>query len=345
MLQRAVEKKRLLEEARLLRERLDHKYSLDNLVGESPGMLSAFKTVRQVARLQRLGAAARGERHRQGAGRAGAPPEQPAAGEAVRARGLRGAPGDAARERALRPREGLVHRRALQPRRTLRGRRRRHAVPRRDRRHLADGPGQAAALPPGARVRARRRQPDVQGRRADRRRDAPRPREEARGRRVPRGPLLPPQRDRADDPAAAGARRRRAAARAALPAEVRGGQRQEPLASRDEALALLLQHGWPGNVRELENAIERAVVLADSSRADAGPLPDPAARGRARERARRPWRAGSRSPAARSHGSSARRSCARSRPWAAAPPGPRRCSTSARARSSTSSRSTSSKAR
>jgi len=31
----------------------------------------------------------------------------------------------------------------------------------------------------------------------------------------------------------------------------------------DEALALLLKHRWPGNVRELENAIERAVVLAD----------------------------------------------------------------------------------
>jgi two-component system NtrC family response regulator/two-component system response regulator HydG len=49
VLQRAVEKKRLLEEARLLRERLDHKYSLDNLVGESTGMLAAFKTIRQVA--------------------------------------------------------------------------------------------------------------------------------------------------------------------------------------------------------------------------------------------------------------------------------------------------------
>ncbi|HEY7924497.1 MAG TPA: response regulator, partial [Vicinamibacteria bacterium] len=49
MLQRTVEKKRLLEEASLLRERLDHKYNLDNLVGESPGMLAAFKTIRQVA--------------------------------------------------------------------------------------------------------------------------------------------------------------------------------------------------------------------------------------------------------------------------------------------------------
>jgi two-component system NtrC family response regulator/two-component system response regulator HydG len=49
ILQRAVERKRLLEEARLLRERLDQKYNLENLVGESPGMLAAFKTIRQVA--------------------------------------------------------------------------------------------------------------------------------------------------------------------------------------------------------------------------------------------------------------------------------------------------------
>lgn len=30
-----------------------------------------------------------------------------------------------------------------------------------------------------------------------------------------------------------------------------------------DAMSLLLKHGWPGNVRELENAIERAVVLAE----------------------------------------------------------------------------------
>ncbi|MEO8358988.1 MAG: sigma-54 dependent transcriptional regulator [Vicinamibacteria bacterium] len=49
VLQRTMEKKHLFEESRLLRERLDRKYSLDNLVGESAAMLSAFKTVRQVA--------------------------------------------------------------------------------------------------------------------------------------------------------------------------------------------------------------------------------------------------------------------------------------------------------
>jgi two-component system NtrC family response regulator/two-component system response regulator HydG len=49
VLQRTVEKKRLLEETRSLRERLDQKYRFDNLVGESPEMLAVFKTIRQVA--------------------------------------------------------------------------------------------------------------------------------------------------------------------------------------------------------------------------------------------------------------------------------------------------------
>ena len=49
VLQRVLEKKRLLEETRVLRERVDQKYRFDNLVGESPEMLAAFKTVQQVA--------------------------------------------------------------------------------------------------------------------------------------------------------------------------------------------------------------------------------------------------------------------------------------------------------
>jgi two-component system NtrC family response regulator/two-component system response regulator HydG len=49
VLQRAIEKKALREETRNLRERLEEKYNFDSLVGESPDMLAAFKTVRQVA--------------------------------------------------------------------------------------------------------------------------------------------------------------------------------------------------------------------------------------------------------------------------------------------------------
>jgi two-component system NtrC family response regulator/two-component system response regulator HydG len=49
ILQKTLEKKRLLEEARSLRERVSQKYKFENLVGESPEMLAAFKTVKQVA--------------------------------------------------------------------------------------------------------------------------------------------------------------------------------------------------------------------------------------------------------------------------------------------------------
>jgi two-component system NtrC family response regulator/two-component system response regulator HydG len=49
VLQKVIEKKQLLDETRVLRERLDHKYRLENLVGESPEMLAVFKTIRQVA--------------------------------------------------------------------------------------------------------------------------------------------------------------------------------------------------------------------------------------------------------------------------------------------------------
>jgi two-component system NtrC family response regulator/two-component system response regulator HydG len=49
VLQKVIEKKRLLEEAHNLRERLSDKYNLDNLVGQSPEMLAAFKTVKQIA--------------------------------------------------------------------------------------------------------------------------------------------------------------------------------------------------------------------------------------------------------------------------------------------------------
>jgi DNA-binding NtrC family response regulator len=41
----------------------------------------------------------------------------------------------------------------------------------------------------------------------------------------------------------------------------------------DEALAALVAHPWPGNVRELENAIERAVVLCDAARVEPRHLP------------------------------------------------------------------------
>ena len=49
------------------------------------------------------------------------------------------------------------------------------------------------------------------------------------------------------------------------------GKRIESIA--DDALRALSAYAWPGNVRELENAIERAVVLCDSARIEARHLP------------------------------------------------------------------------
>ncbi len=49
VVERTIEKKRLIEETRQLRERVADKYRFENMLGESPGMLHAFKAIRQVA--------------------------------------------------------------------------------------------------------------------------------------------------------------------------------------------------------------------------------------------------------------------------------------------------------
>ena len=86
------------------------------------------------------------------------------------------------RERAVRARQGRLHRRDRQARRAVRARRRRHHPPRRDRRAAARGPGQAAARPAGAGVRAGRQQPHRSRRRPRDRRDEPQPRSTPSGR-------------------------------------------------------------------------------------------------------------------------------------------------------------------
>ena len=99
------------------------------------------------------------------------------------------------------------------PRGQVRGGRRRHAVPRRGRRHAAGDAGQVPARPAGARVRAGRRQHRHPRRRAGRRRHQPGPRGGGARRTLPRGPLLPPARRRADHSAARRAPRGHPAAR------------------------------------------------------------------------------------------------------------------------------------
>ena len=106
-----------------------------------------------------LRAGARRERHRQGAGgardpRALAPRASDRSCRSTAARSPRGAG-----VRAVRPREGRVHRRRRRQARPHRAGRRRHALPRRDRRHGARQPGEAAARAGDGHVLPRRRHP------------------------------------------------------------------------------------------------------------------------------------------------------------------------------------------
>ena len=49
VVERALERKSLLAETGVLRQRLEQKYRFDDLVGESPQMLAVLKSVRQIA--------------------------------------------------------------------------------------------------------------------------------------------------------------------------------------------------------------------------------------------------------------------------------------------------------
>ena len=126
-----------LAEARSLRERLEHEYRLDNLVGESPEMLSVFKTIRQVAPRRRrcllLGESGTGKElfaqalHQNSRGATS--PSSRSTARRCRRRSSRAS--SSATRRARSPG------RRLHARGPLRARRRGHPLPRRDRRHHA----------------------------------------------------------------------------------------------------------------------------------------------------------------------------------------------------------------
>ena len=101
----------------------------------------------------------RRDRYRQGVDRARDPRDQPALGAPDDQGELRRHLPEPCRERAVRPRARRLHRRGSTQGRPLRARRRRDALPRRDRRAPRGRPGQAAPRSPGAGVRAGRRRP------------------------------------------------------------------------------------------------------------------------------------------------------------------------------------------
>ena len=137
-----------------------------------------------------------------------------------------------------------------------------HAVSRRDRRFSTRHPGQTAAGPRGTEAPPGGWRPRSPLRRADSQCDESRPGNGGGRGAVPRGSVLPHQRDPGRCPSAAGPRRRHPAAGPALRELFAAPERK----TSDRDLRCGRQRSswgtaWPGNVRELRNVIERAVAL------------------------------------------------------------------------------------
>ena len=128
----------------------------------------------------------------------------------------------------------------------------------------AEDAGQGPARAAGGRSRAARIVADDQGGRPRHRGDEQGPRGGDRGRPVPRGSVLPPERHSDLRAAAARAARGHPGARAALrrrssAARTTGGRR----GFRPARSTRLRQARWRGNIRELRNVVERLLIMSD----------------------------------------------------------------------------------
>ena len=198
----------------------------------------------------------RRDRHRQGADRARAARALAARQAAVHHHQLRRDPGEPARVRAVRPRQGRVHRRGRQQAGQVPGGRRRHAVPRRDRRDADRAPGQDPARAAGARGLPGRRHPARDLRYPDPGGDQPRPREGDRERAVSRRPLLPAQRRQRR--AAAAARPRRGYPRGGALLVVAHREYDVKVGPVAQRRGRIRKHAWPGNIRARERIKRRS---------------------------------------------------------------------------------------
>jgi two-component system response regulator FlrC len=199
--------------------------------------------------------------------RATSTPSRTAPRQALRRGELRRDSRQPAGERALRPREGRLHRRRRPPHRQVRGGQRRHAAARRNLRDGYPPAVQAAARHPGAGDRPRRRHPPVP---VDIRILATSNRtladEAGPQGHVPRGPVLPPQRREPEAAAAARAAGRHPRTRRPFRPKYAEANGMPPKPLSAEARRQLTVARWPGNVRELENTLHRAVLLSTGRR-------------------------------------------------------------------------------
>ncbi len=154
------------------------------------------------------------------ADRAHAAPQRAARDGPVRRGQLRGAAGHAHRERVVRHPRQRGHRRS-RPTGQVHGGERRDVVPGRGRRHAADAAGGAAVGDREQGGHTARRQQAAAARRPHHRGDEPRPAAPGRAGPVPRGSVLPAERDRGGGAGAPRAQGRHPGTRAAVPRPVR----------------------------------------------------------------------------------------------------------------------------
>ena len=265
MVERAIAQRRMLTEYFLLKEELAERRGAPRIIGEDPQAAAGVAAAASRGGDRRDGAARGRERHRQGAVRARAARAQPARRRAVRRDQLRGHSRDAARDRALRPREGRVHR---APRRASRAGSSWRTAARcsstrsatcrwRCRRRSCARSRRSSSSASAARSRCTSTCASWPPRTAtSRQRVAERQFREDLYFRLSVFPItIPPLRERAGDIADPGAPLRR-------PVLPRSEQEDADRCRRRRSTSCSA-YPWPGNVRELQNCIERAVILCD----------------------------------------------------------------------------------
>ena len=91
-------------------------------------------------------------------------------------------------------------------------------------------------------------------------------RRRSKGRPVPRGSVLPPERHAHQSAAATRAPRRHSAALSTFYVETYNAEFKKRVRGvSPDAMRHLQAYGWPGNIRELRNAVERAMLLAEGN--------------------------------------------------------------------------------